>query len=206
MNRSSLKAAAAAAALSIGAAHAASASYVLDTSLAPGFSSGVDYGDIALTQDGANVDIDVLLSPGFDFVKTGNHTAFTFDIAGAAGYTVTNIISNKYGWIVGASNPALGSFTDGLACAKCAKGGKGAFTDELQFTVTGVSLADFVENARGYSFSADVINLATGNTGAVAAGAPVTPAATSVAEPTSFSLMLAALAGIGFVARRRRHD
>ena len=198
MNFSMFKATVAAAALSIGAAHAAGASYVLDASFA--FPDGGDYGTVDLTQDGGNVDVDVQLSPGFKFVKTGNHDAFTFNIGGATSYSVTNVDSNRYGWIQSASNPALGSFTDGLVCSTCHNGNVGAFASDLTFTVTDVTLADFTKNRAGYSFSADIIG--EGVTGAVGARDPETIPV--IPEPASCTLMLVALASMGLAARRRQ--
>lgn len=54
-------------------------------------------------------------------------------------------------------------------------------------------------------FSADVIELASGSTGQVGAtGVGVVPL-TAVPEPAGVSLLLAGLAAVGFVARRRRN-
>jgi hypothetical protein len=183
---------AAACALSFAAAHADI--YDLNQSFA--FPNNVSYGTVELTQNGANsADITVTLASGFEFVQTGNHDAFTFNIVGASGYTVTGIDPSAYVWGQPGANPAFGSFTDKLDCLSCQNGGAGAFASQMMFTVTdldGLTVANFQKNASGYMFSADIVG--QGITGAVAA----------VPEPETYGLMLAGLAAVGFVARRRR--
>lgn len=62
--------------------------------------------------------------------------------------------------------------------------------------MTGLLESSFVANGGGYFFSADLLNVANGATGAVAA----------IPEPETYLLMLAGLGVLGFAARRRRQD
>lgn len=198
MTFSYCKTAVAAALLLAGAAQAADLSFQLSASKA--FPDGGNYGTVALTQDGAGVDVSVQLAPTYEFVKTGNHDSFTFNIVGATGYSVTGIDPQQFSWFQPAANPALGSYTDGLECGGCSNGGSAAFNSLLTFTVNGVALADFQNNDVGYTFSADIVSSA-GKTGAVAAARPVV---TAVPEPATSALVLAGLGMVAFMARRRR--
>jgi hypothetical protein len=167
------------------------------------------FGSVTLVQDGANaVDVSVVLSEGYRFVETGSHDPFTFNLPSLSGYTVSNIVattdSGKIGTVRSYSNaksggnPSYGSYTDKLECVACGNGASKSFADALSFQVNlgGLTESSFKANALGYFFSADVVQLSTGNTGAVAA-------LSAVPEPESYAMLLAGLAAVAFVAKRR---
>lgn len=203
-SRSLLGAAAAIAMLAAALPASAVTIYALNQTFTAGLVG--PFGTVTLTQNGANeVDVSVALAAGFQFVKTGGpHDAFAFNLD-TTGYTVSNIVSAVYADSKTGSNPAFGSFTDALTCASCQNGGAGAFTSTLTFAVgkgTGILEKNFVANANGFTFSADVISrlVNPGTTGAVGAGAPVV----AIPEPETYALMLAGLGAMAFIARRRK--
>ena len=197
----------------------ASAVTVFSLTESAAFGTGA-YGTVTLTQNGASeVDVSVALTSGFRFLETGGpHDAFTFNLPTVAGYTVTGITATQdltpivrtahpYVWLQPGSNPAYGAYTDKLECSACGNGGSKAFANALSFQVNlaGLTESSFQTNTGGYSFSADLWRASDGLTGAVAAKDGIIIPSGVVPEPETYAMMLAGLAALGFIGRRRQN-
>ena len=170
------------------------------------------YGTVKLTQSGADVNFDVSLRlvPDLDFVSTGNrtsHAIFAFNATGVVLGDIVGITSGSPTHVLvayaGGHESPFGDFTFGIDCPTCAKGDPGKTLDDLTFTVKNAVVADFAHTSTGQTaayFAADIIDLFHDKTGAIGS---VMPGVTSVPEPETYSLMLAGLAGLAFIARRR---
>jgi hypothetical protein len=181
--------------------------YELNTTAVAAFGPPI-YGTVTLTQNGANVDVNVTLAAGFNFVTTGGpHDLFTFNATGVVLADITNLDTAGTGTLA-AHVPGLdtpfGTFGFGIDCTDCPNGGPGQQADPLTFTVLNATEADFAllstlpPGSMSAFFAADLIQTASGATGAV--GSITTP----IPEPETYALMLAGLGMMGFMARRRR--
>ncbi len=93
----------------------------------------------------------------------------------------------------------MGQFSNGITVNGPTGGNGQPGPIQLSIMLAGLDTSDFVQNAAGYYFGADVSNPA-GDTGPV--GANTLTAA--VPEPSTWAMMLLGFAGVGFMAYRRK--
>ena len=193
-------------------AAAQTATYSLNDTGVSQFGSGA-FGSVTLTQSAADVLVSVALRNDLNFVNTGVHSIFSFNLGGSSslsditGITFANGLNNVFGAAIGTTNPQFSSFTYEINCiSNCTSGGSGGgYVDPLIFTVKNATISEFAQLSTGNGtaayFAADVIN-GTGNTGTVGAISPGVVAA--VPEPESYAMLLAGLGVMGAVVRRRK--
>lgn len=184
--------------------------YVFSTSVG---TQASDVGVITLTQNGANsVDVMVdLLNSNYGFLNTGGpHTPFAFNLAGSGALSAsfTTPAGGAYSSGVfsldtsGGSNTPYGNFNTAIDDTAGNGSGK-AYYGDLFFTLTrvgGLSTDDFISNADGVFFSADLTD--GKNTGAQAWSVGIDPPS-QVPEPLTMSLFGAGLLGVGALRRRK---
>jgi PEP-CTERM motif len=134
------------------------------------------------------------------FAGTGAGDSLEFNILGPV---TINILTS--GFVVGGADSAsfAGSFLDSIVCTSCQGGKASNPSGPLVFTVTGVTIADFIGNDGGYTFASDIVG-SNGNTGNVAAKGPDTPPPPpAVPEPSSLILFGTGAVGIAGAVRRK---
>lgn len=202
----------AAAVMLAGTASQAAVTYSLNQTAESAFGAG-PYGTVTLTQSFNDVLVNVTLRSDMNFVDTGTHSIFTFNLAGdSTASDVTNItFANGLGdvFLVSANqnNSPFSYFTYGIGCSSsnanpCVKGGSsGGYVDPLNFKVVNALVSDFAFMSSGSGipayFSADVFsNGVTATVGATVSAVP---------EPETYAMLLAGLGLMGTIARRRKN-
>lgn len=164
------------------------------------------FGTVTLTQNGANVDFDVTLTAGYQFVLTGSadsqYFKFNDSAPGASAANITNITQNNpKGTLSGdfAAQPngfngdGTGDFEFGITANLGNGAGPSAFAGPIDFTLTNATIAQVTQpNNNGQLFVADIL-APNGHTGPVDASVP---------EPSA-TLLVPIGAILGFVLRFR---
>ncbi len=217
-----------AAALALGAAAASAAVvYTFDSSDVGEFEES-PYGTVTLVQNGSNVDVTVSLRSDLDFVLTGNHSIFSFNVDGATVDDITNIAFQSGPKIFAGIavlepgvNPPFGTFDLMVDCTSVSKpndcGGQGqtnAIEDPLTFTVLNATYADFGRETTGgngntpASFAADVVcqtGSCDGKTGSIGVtGEGSDTDLIVIHEPGTVALVGLGLLGAAAARRRQR--
>jgi hypothetical protein len=164
------------------------------------------FGTVTLTQVGSNVNFDVTLTAGYQFVLTGSadsqYFKFNDSAPGASAANITAITQNNpkgtmFGDMAatpgGFNGDGTGDFSFGITAALGNGTGPSAFDGPIDFTLTNATIAQVTQpNNAGQLFVADIL-APNGNTGPVDASIP---------EPSA--MLLVPIGGIlGFLLRFR---
>jgi hypothetical protein len=172
--------------------------------------AGTILGVVTITDVTGGVTVDVKLQNGAEFVNTGGHTTFAFNlnptslltnisqISGlTSGFTFQTPVPGSY------ADPSFGPFSYGIECTTgCPNGGTNPpvppSSGPLDFKISGVTTSDFTA-VTGFVFASDLIG-PSGGTGAVAGD----PLVASVPEPSTWAMMILGFLGVGLFAYRKK--
>jgi len=182
----------------VGQAHAAILTVQL-TQADPSAGLGAGpFGTVTVTDIVGGVTVDVTLSSGAKFVNTGGpHTPFAYNL-NLQPTSFTGLTSGFF-FQAPANDTPWGSFTNGIGITG-GNGAANALAGPLDFTLGGITTANFVNNTLGHIFAADILIVSTGATGAVTGPGGVS----SVPEPSTWAMMILGFMGVGFMACRRK--
>lgn len=195
-------------------AHATIITYTFNDYVGTGTPSAGPYGTVELNDNGgSDVAVTVTLASGEGFVNTGAGESLMWDLFGTSvpqpSQTITGLTSgftfNVNG--TGLHSGGAGDWDYAITCVVCGNGGSSPYTGTLSFTINGISLDEFVQNAAGFTFGSDIctsVDATTGNCGALTGNITASSPGASVPEPATLALFAAGLGALGFALGRRR--
>lgn len=185
-------------------ASASTKTFTLDQDACTGGCGPAPYGTITLTEISAfQVDVMLTLVSPIKFVNTGAGSSLAFSFTPGIGISLSNMTSG-FAQDLAPKGIANSGFTYGVECTVCGSGASNPNPGPLVFRVTSavaISVTNFIANASGYFFSADVLG-STGNTGNVGTKAGQLDVV-KTPEPASLAVLGTGLVAF-FAARRRR--
>ena len=166
----------------------------------PNIGSGT-LGTVTVTDIAGGVTVDVSLIAGINFVNTGGpHTPFTYNL-NATPTSITFVNSAIFSAAGSSDATPYGTFNHGVTMVG-ANGAPGSQHGPLDFTILGITTANFNSDSLGYFFAADLLRISNGATGSVAAGTFTT----AIPEPSTWAMMILGFAGVGYMTYRRRNQ
>jgi hypothetical protein len=184
-------------------AKAQTATFQLTSDHVSGGAGTPPFGTVTLTQVGTNVNFDITLTAGYQFILTGaadsEYFKFNDSAPGASAANITAITQNNpNGTMVGEmgafNGDGTGDFSFGITVPALKNGaGNSAFDGPIDFTLTNATIAQVTQaNNAGNLFVADIL-APNGHTGPVDASIP---------EPSA-TLLIPIGATLGFLLRFR---
>jgi hypothetical protein len=157
------------------------------------FTSGLIFG----------VTVDVAPILGVNFVNSGGpHTPFVFNVNSQL-FTYVSGPNSPFTQPGGTTDTPWGTFSNGINLT--ADNGLPGAHGPIDFTLTGITEANFVPNSLGHIFAADLgITAAAGFDPAFTGKTGAVTGVSAVPEPSTWAMMILGFMGVGFMAYRRR--
>jgi hypothetical protein len=154
------------------------------------------------------VSVDLTLDKATYFASTGGpHITFAFDVDKPVvfnDFTFSNPLKSGFAFVLNKNaGSTFGSFTDGIDGTW--NGTSNHFGGPIDFTIAGLQVSDFMQNAKGYWGIVDVLGShGTGEVGGIGGVITTVISATpSVPEPSTWAMMLLGFAGLGYAGFRQ---
>jgi PEP-CTERM motif len=154
------------------------------------------------------VSVEVTLDDAIYFASTGGpHITLAFDLGKSISFsnlTFSNPLKSDFTFALNKNaGSTFGTFSDGINGTW--NGTSNHFAGPIDFTIAGLQVSDFTQNAKGYWGIVDVLGShgtgeAGGNFGVTTTITSITP---SVPEPSTWAMLLLGFAGLGYAGFKR---
>jgi hypothetical protein len=156
---------------------------------------------------GGGVNVDVSLDKAIYFASTGGpHITFAFNLDKSISFndlTFSNPLKSDFTFGLNKNaGSTFGTFTDGINGTW--NGTNNHFAGPIDFDIAGVSVSDFVQNAKNDWAVVDVLGSAgTGEAGGLFGVTTTVTTTSGVPESSTWAMMLIGFAGVGFAGYRK---